>query len=61
MARALGVSPADCVYVGDRPEVDGAAAAAAGMPAFIVGGRGGGNGWDPIDSFPALARRLGLP
>jgi FMN phosphatase YigB (HAD superfamily) len=30
-AELLGAAPAECLYVGDRPEVDGAGAAAAGM------------------------------
>jgi HAD superfamily hydrolase (TIGR01509 family) len=35
-AERLGASPAECVYVGDRADVDGIAAAAAGMACFIV-------------------------
>ncbi|HLZ22617.1 MAG TPA: HAD family hydrolase [Ktedonobacterales bacterium] len=35
-AERLGVRPDECVYVGDRAEVDGPAAEAAGMPCFIV-------------------------
>jgi FMN phosphatase YigB (HAD superfamily) len=39
--RLLGVGPDECMYVGDRAEVDGAAAEAAGVAAFILGpGRG---------------------
>ena len=37
----LGLSASECVYVGDRAEVDGAAAAAVGMPCFILTGRRG--------------------
>lgn len=37
----LGVAPADALYVGDRDEVDGAAARAAGMRYVIVGGSSG--------------------
>jgi HAD superfamily hydrolase (TIGR01549 family) len=36
-----GIPPADVVYVGDRPSIDGAGATAAGMRASIVG-RGSG-------------------
>jgi FMN phosphatase YigB (HAD superfamily) len=36
-ARRLGVAPAEAVYIGDREEVDGAAASAAGMPVLILG------------------------
>jgi HAD superfamily hydrolase (TIGR01509 family) len=36
VAERLGVTPAQCLYVGDRAEVDAAAAAAAGMPCAIV-------------------------
>jgi putative hydrolase of the HAD superfamily len=34
---ALGVAPGDALYVGDRPEVDAAAAAAAGVRCVLVG------------------------
>jgi HAD superfamily hydrolase (TIGR01549 family) len=36
LAERLGVPPEECLYIGDRPEVDGAAAQAAGMPCVIV-------------------------
>jgi len=32
-----GVLPAEVIFVGDRPEVDAAGAAAAGMPCVIIG------------------------
>nr|MDQ2900058.1 HAD family hydrolase [Acidobacteriota bacterium] len=35
--RRLGVAKEDAVYVGDRADVDGAAAAAAGMRCVILG------------------------
>ncbi len=35
--RAWRLTPADVLYVGDRPAVDAAGAKAAGMPCFIVG------------------------
>lgn len=62
VASALQLAPAACVYVGDRPEVDGAAAIAAGMPAFIIGRRTRDEdaGWESLSDFSALARRLGL-
>ncbi len=37
-AERLGVAPGNAVYVGDRGDVDGAGAAAAGMPSVILGG-----------------------
>jgi phosphoglycolate phosphatase/putative hydrolase of the HAD superfamily len=38
-AARLGMNSSECVYVGDRAEVDGVAAAAAGMPCFILSAR----------------------
>jgi len=35
----LGVSPAEAVYVGDRPDVDAPAAAAAGVRCVLISGR----------------------
>lgn len=65
VARALGVAPAECVYVGDRFEVDGVAAQAAGMPAFIVGASSAAASRHaalgvPVPDIPALAARLRL-
>jgi HAD superfamily hydrolase (TIGR01509 family) len=37
VAEQLGVRPAECLYVGDRVEVDAAAAAAAGMLCALIG------------------------
>ncbi len=34
--RRLGVEPKESVYVGDRPDVDGALASAAGVPGILV-------------------------
>jgi FMN phosphatase YigB (HAD superfamily) len=34
----MGVAAGDAVYIGDRPEVDAAAATAAGIPSIIVAG-----------------------
>lgn len=65
VAAALDVPPGECIYVGDRPQVDGAAAAAAGMPAYIVGreaaaGAPAGASWQPVPDFHALAAALRL-
>ena len=37
--RRLGVTPPEAAYVGDRPEIDAPAAAAAGVECFIIGAR----------------------
>ena len=37
VARALGCAPAECVYVGDRADVDAVAATRAGMRSILVG------------------------
>jgi FMN phosphatase YigB (HAD superfamily) len=39
--RRLGAVPAEALYVGDRHDVDGAVARAAGVPCVIVGRRSG--------------------
>lgn len=61
-AERLGLAPADVVYVGDRADVDGAGAAAAGMASVIITG---GVGEDPrslrIDGFAALADLFSAP
>jgi HAD superfamily hydrolase (TIGR01549 family) len=49
--RTWGMRPEEVLYVGDRPEVDGASAAAAGMPCLILGRGAAG--------FRELARMLG--
>ncbi len=64
-AAQLGVSAADCVYVGDA-ERDVAAARAAGMAALVarygyIGADAGPEAWRPdgfIDSLPALLEWL---
>jgi HAD superfamily hydrolase (TIGR01509 family) len=56
-AELLRLSPADCVYVGDRVDVDGAAAAAAGMPCVIVTRRTESptsGAWTPVAGYPQL-------
>ena len=37
-ARRMGLKPAEILYVGDRPDVDGAGASAAGMQVVILNG-----------------------
>jgi putative hydrolase of the HAD superfamily len=49
----LGVAPADALYVGDRPEVDAAAASAAGVRCLLVGKAG--RGATGIDRTPVAA------
>ena len=60
VAAELGIPPADCWYVGDRPEVDGAAAGRAGMRAFIIesGKRLTPGPWEIVPGFPALTAVL---
>ena len=50
--RQLGVGPANAVYIGDRPELDGEAAERAGMPFIII---------SPGDSYRDISSRLGMP
>jgi putative hydrolase of the HAD superfamily len=54
----LGVRKSECLYVGDRAEVDGTAAAEAGMAWVIVGGRR--TRWDKgqVASLPELQNLL---
>jgi putative hydrolase of the HAD superfamily len=49
VAERLGTTPSECVYIGDRAEVDESAAVAAGMAWFIVTRRAG---------FPELQESL---
>jgi putative hydrolase of the HAD superfamily len=61
----LGATPGEALYVGDRPEVDAVAAAAAGVPCMIIGSRAArdwrsGDTWTPVASCAELATRLGL-
>lgn len=55
-----GLAPAEVLYVGDRPDVDGAGALMAGLPCAIVG-RGSGHmeGLHRVAGFGALGRALG--
>ena len=56
----LGVAAEDALYVGDRPEVDAAAAAAAGVRAVIVERTAPGvrHAWESVPDYPTLTRRL---
>jgi HAD superfamily hydrolase (TIGR01509 family) len=57
VAEQLGVAPARAVYVGDRPEVDGVAAARAGMRCWIFTTRQAttaGDGWRVTADFASL-------
>jgi len=51
--RRLGLRPEEVLYVGDRPEVDAAGAAALAMPCVILGRRG------TFSTFLELGRSLG--
>lgn len=61
-AERLGVDPCDVLYVGDRAEVDGAGATAAGMASVIITGR---VGEDPrsrrIDGLAGLSGLFSAP
>jgi FMN phosphatase YigB (HAD superfamily) len=54
----LGVSAADAVYVGDRPDVDGICAEHAGVRCAIVGARTGNTSWVGVADYRELARLL---
>ena len=56
-ARRLGASPQECLYVGDRADVDGPAAIAAGMACFIVTRRPDSRSpqpWVEVAGYPQL-------
>jgi HAD superfamily hydrolase (TIGR01549 family) len=56
----LGVSRDGALYVGDRPDVDAAAAARAGLACVILGGsRPPGAEWQSVASFAELRRLVG--
>ena len=59
---SLRVKPAEAIYVGDRPDIDGEAARRAGLPAVIIGvaGKASGAGWTGAEDFYKLGRMLGL-
>jgi HAD superfamily hydrolase (TIGR01509 family) len=56
----LGTAPERAVFIGDRPELDAAAAEAAGIPCLIIGGAGrpGCSAWRGFDSYHELAAEL---
>ena len=55
----LKLSPESAVYVGDRPDVDAPAAAAAGMPCFLFSEPvSAADSWTPITTFSSLAQFL---
>ena len=60
-ARALGVEPKDVVYVGDRHDVDGRGAAAAGMRCVVLEtglDHVGADGADTVSVTPGQARAI---
>jgi HAD superfamily hydrolase (TIGR01509 family) len=59
--RRLGAVPDQALYVGDRHEVDGAAARALGVPCIIVGRRStpaSPEGWIPVPDYGELHAML---
>lgn len=56
----LGVTRRDALYVGDRPEVDAAAARRAGVQCVIIGRRDAVHpgGWTEVSGYPALRDAL---
>jgi HAD superfamily hydrolase (TIGR01509 family) len=59
--RRLDAAPDRALYVGDRHEVDGAAARAAGVPCIIVGRRPrpvASEGWIAVSDYAALHAML---
>ena len=49
------LDPSDVVYIGDRTEVDGAGARAAGLPCLILGATKGADGYCGFQSFDELS------
>jgi len=59
VAERLAVRPEQCAYVGDRPEVDVAAARAAGMQCFILGSLAdAAASWTGFSHYSELRERL---
>ena len=58
--KALGVTPDQALYIGDRPDIDAVAALRAGVSAVIVGMplRKSGDGWIGVPSFTELQRLI---
>jgi phosphoglycolate phosphatase/putative hydrolase of the HAD superfamily len=60
IAHRLSAQPLECVYIGDRVEVDAAAAEAAGMACYIIerpANRSMGT-WTPVAGFAELQAML---
>jgi FMN phosphatase YigB (HAD superfamily) len=59
--RKLNAHPSQALYVGDRHEVDGAVARAAGVPCIIIGRRGrstSSEAWLPVSDYGKLHSML---
>jgi phosphoglycolate phosphatase-like HAD superfamily hydrolase len=59
--RRLETSPAHALYVGDRHDIDGTAARAAGVPCVIVGSQSNpsvSEGWIPVSNYSDLHTML---
>jgi len=56
--RMWGLDPAEVLYVGDRPEVDGEGALAAGLDCAIIGRRTRDGRWRSIRHFDELQGHL---
>lgn len=57
----LGADPSECLYVGDRADVDAPTAAAAGVACFILARRGGAQrnrSWRGVAGYPQLHELL---
>ncbi|MBI9079574.1 MAG: HAD family hydrolase [Pseudodesulfovibrio sp.] len=54
LCRQLEVDPKECLYIGDRVELDGECAKRAGMPYLIIGGKRGIN--TSFSSYEQLVR-----
>lgn len=61
-ARRWGLQPAEVLYVGDRPEVDGGAAERAGMPCAILSRRAprADEAWLAIRDLRQIVERLAV-
>jgi HAD superfamily hydrolase (TIGR01549 family) len=62
LAKQLEVHPANSVYIGDRAEVDAAAAKAAGMSCFILTSRAerGHGSWTAVRSYAELSVAISM-
>jgi phosphoglycolate phosphatase/putative hydrolase of the HAD superfamily len=57
IVRQMNVLPQDCLFIGDRPELDGVCAEQAGMPCLIVEKKP----FDQFDFFHKLLSELKMP